>query len=88
MSHSPNSPDLAVWIERIRGREMPVFARTVAALRHIIGDDRASASALAQVILKDAPMTAKVLLATNNAKKLTELRRIVAEQGLDVEVLS
>ncbi len=33
-------------------------------------------------------MTAKVLLATNNAKKLTELRRIVAEQGLDVEVLS
>ncbi len=67
MSHSPNSPDLAVWIERIRGREMPVFARTVAALRHIIGDDRASASALAQVILKDAPMTAKVLRLANSA---------------------
>ncbi len=33
-------------------------------------------------------MSAKVLLATNNAKKLTELRRIVAEQGLDVEILS
>ena len=67
MSHSPNSPDLAVWIERIRGREMPVFARTVAALRHIIGDERASASALAQVILKDAPMTAKVLRLANSA---------------------
>ncbi len=29
----------------------------------------------------------KVVLATHNAKKLTELRRLVAEQGVDVEVL-
>ena len=62
MSHSPNSPDLAVWIERIRGREMPVFARTVAALRHIIGDDRASASASKAMITPSrtarAPATA------------------------------
>ena len=67
MSHSPNSPDLAGWIERIRGREMPVFASTVAALRRIIGDERASASALAQVILKDTPMTTKVLRLANSA---------------------
>jgi len=33
-------------------------------------------------------MTAKVFLATNNAKKLAELRRILAEQGLDVEILA
>ncbi|WP_341730011.1 RdgB/HAM1 family non-canonical purine NTP pyrophosphatase [Brooklawnia sp.] len=33
-------------------------------------------------------MSTKVLLATNNAKKLRELRRIVAEQGLDIEILS
>ncbi len=67
MSNSPNSPDLASWIERIRGREMPVFASTVAALRRIIGDERASASALAQVILKDTPMTTKVLRLANSA---------------------
>ena len=30
----------------------------------------------------------KVFLATNNAKKLAELRRILAEQGTDVEVVS
>lgn len=30
----------------------------------------------------------KVVLATNNAKKLVEMRRVVAEAGLDVEVLS
>lgn len=33
-------------------------------------------------------MTTRVLLATNNAKKLAELRRIVVEEGLDVEVVS
>lgn len=32
-------------------------------------------------------MTSRVLLATNNAKKLAELRRIVAEQGLGVEIV-
>ena len=31
---------------------------------------------------------AQVLLATNNAKKLKELRRITAEQGLGIEILS
>ena len=46
---------------------MPVFASTVAALRRIIGDERASASALAQVILKDTPMTTKVLRLANSA---------------------
>lgn len=33
-------------------------------------------------------MSVKVLLATGNPKKLTELRRIVAEQHLDIEVVS
>ncbi|WP_374245866.1 HDOD domain-containing protein [Zoogloea sp.] len=59
--------DLAAWIDRIRGRDMPVFARTVDALRRIVGDERASASALSQVILKDAPMTTKVLRLANSA---------------------
>lgn len=33
-------------------------------------------------------MTTRVLLATNNTKKLAELRRIVVDEGLDVEVVS
>jgi len=33
-------------------------------------------------------MTAQVFLATNNKKKLTELRRIVAEQGLDIGIVT
>lgn len=66
-STSTGPSDLTEWIARIRGRDMPVFARTVDALRRIIVDDRASASALAQVILKDAPMTTKVLRLANSA---------------------
>ncbi|HNI82226.1 MAG TPA: HDOD domain-containing protein [Rhodocyclaceae bacterium] len=59
--------DLTGWIERIRGRDMPVFGRTVESLRTLLSDDRVSASTLAQVILKDAPMTAKVLRLANSA---------------------
>jgi hypothetical protein len=66
-SISPGPSDLSEWIARIRGCDMPVFARTVDALRRIIGDERASASALAQVILKDASMTTKVLRLANSA---------------------
>ena len=67
MTPNTNTPDLADWIGRISGREMPVFAHTVAALRRIVGDERASASVLAQVILKDVPMTTKVLRLANSA---------------------
>lgn len=64
---SQNDQDLSTWIARIRGCEMPVFGHTVQALRAILDDERASASALAQVILKDAPMTTKVLRLANSA---------------------
>ena len=67
MSVSEYPLDLAAWIERIRGREMPVFGRTVESLRTLIADDRASASALAKVILMDPPMTTKVLRLANSA---------------------
>ena len=67
MNPSELSLDLAGWIARIRGREMPVFGRTVDALRTLIADDKASASALAKVILMDAPMTTKVLRLANSA---------------------
>jgi len=33
-------------------------------------------------------MTAQVFLATNNKKKLAELRRIIEEQGVDIDVLT
>lgn len=67
MSSDERKLDLSGWIERIRHCEMPVFGRTVAALRALMDDERASASALAQVILKDMPMTSKVLKLANSA---------------------
>lgn len=67
MNSSEQSLDLTGWIDRIRGQEMPVFGRTVDALQALIADDKASASALAKVILMDAPMTTKVLRLANSA---------------------
>jgi HD-like signal output (HDOD) protein len=67
MTHNEHPLDLTGWIARIRNREMPVFSHTIESLRTILGDDRASASALAKVILMDAPMTSKVLRLANSA---------------------
>lgn len=67
MSSNDKNLDLTGLIARIRNREMPVFGRTVDALRALMKDERASASALAQVILKDMPMTSKVLRLANSA---------------------
>lgn len=67
MTRNEHALDLTGWIARIRGREMPVFGRTIEALRTLISDDRASALALAKVILMDASMTTKVLRLANSA---------------------
>src|SRR5574337_1270393 len=57
----------AEWIAHIRERDMPAFGATVAAVRKVTGDERASASRLAQVILQDAALTTKVLKLANSA---------------------
>ena len=67
MNTTDHTLDLTGWIARIRNCEMPVFGRTVDALHTLMEDEKASASALAQVILKDAAMTTKVLRLANSA---------------------
>nr|WP_242533446.1 HDOD domain-containing protein [Niveibacterium umoris] len=55
------------FIARIRERDMPAFGQTVNAIREVAGDERASAHALAGIILHDAALTAKVLKLANSA---------------------
>lgn len=55
------------WVAHIRERDMPAFGATVTAVRNVTGDERASASRLAQVILQDAALTTKVLKLSNSA---------------------
>ena len=59
--------DAAGWVAHIRDSDMPAFGATVASVRQVTDDDRASAQRLAQVILQDAAMTTKVLKLANSA---------------------
>ncbi|MDD3353113.1 HDOD domain-containing protein [Zoogloea sp.] len=67
MSTNKSMQSLADWVARIRDKEMPVFGRTVESLRALLNDERASAAALAKVILMDPAMTSKVLRLANSA---------------------
>lgn len=64
----PAAPrNAAGWVERISRQDMPAFGATVDGVRQVTGDESASAARLAQVILQDAAMTAKVLKLANSA---------------------
>lgn len=55
------------FVARIRERDMPAFGRTVDSIRQVTNDERASAAALAAIILQDAALTTKVLKLANSA---------------------
>lgn len=58
---------LARWIARIREQDMPALGATVALIHAITDDEKASTGRVAQVVLQDAAMTAKVLKLANSA---------------------
>ncbi|HEX5128022.1 MAG TPA: HDOD domain-containing protein [Rhodocyclaceae bacterium] len=57
---------LSGWVERIHSQDMPVFGRTVEAVRMVTRDDMASASMLSRVVLQDPALTTKVLKLANS----------------------
>lgn len=78
------------WIAHIRERDMPAFGATVAAVRNVTGDERASAGRLAQVILQDAALTTKVLKLANSAfhnpsrQSISTISRAIVVLGFDL----
>ena len=58
---------LAEWVAHIREQEMPALGATVALIHSVTDDEKASTGRLAQAILQDAAMTAKVLKLANSA---------------------
>jgi HD-like signal output (HDOD) protein len=78
------------WIAHIRERDMPAFAATVAAVRDVTGDERASASRLARVILQDAALTTRVLKLANSAfhnptrQGISTISRAIVVLGFDL----
>jgi HD-like signal output (HDOD) protein len=64
--NNQEQPALNKWTERIRDHEMPIFGRTVQSVLSVAEDDDAPAAQLAQVVLQDASMTARVLKLANS----------------------
>lgn len=54
------------WLEVIRDHKMPIFEQTVHRILLIAEDERAPASALANIILQDAALTARLLRLANS----------------------
>ncbi|NEX19660.1 HDOD domain-containing protein [Thiorhodococcus mannitoliphagus] len=57
---------LDAWLELIRRQDMPIFDQTVQRIIALSSDDRAPMSDLADVILHDSSMTARVLKLANS----------------------
>lgn len=60
------SKNLESWIHRISDQEIPIFKNTVNAVSEVTRDDETSASDLAQVVLQDASLTARILKIANS----------------------
>ncbi|MBZ0134247.1 MAG: HDOD domain-containing protein [Rhodocyclaceae bacterium] len=57
---------LNAWLERIRDQELPIFGRTAEQIRALTDSDKAAVSQLADAILCDPGMTAKLLRIGNS----------------------
>lgn len=57
---------LGEWVAFIRDQEMPALGATVALIHSVTEDDKSPTGKLAQAILQDAAMTAKVLKLANS----------------------
>lgn len=83
---------LAHWVTHIREQEMPALGATVALIHAVADDEKASTNRLAQVILQDAAMTAKVLKLANSAlynpsrQTVSTISRAIVVLGFNVVV--
>ncbi len=57
---------LDTWINRISEQELPVFKYTIHAINDVVASDDTSTAELAQIILRDATLTARILRVANS----------------------
>ncbi len=81
---------LTEWTRRIAEDEMPIFSRTVQRIVSLAEQDDISSAQLAQVILEDASMTARVLKLANTiiynprTQRISTVSRAVVVLGFNV----
>lgn len=59
--------NLKQWIATIERQELPIFRYTIHAINDVVSDDDSSTARLAQVILQDASLTARILRIANSS---------------------
>ena len=90
MADEQGRASLQDWIGQIRGRDMPVFGRTVQEVRNVTEDEMASSGRLSHVILQDAAITAKVLKLANSVlfnpgrQHVSTVSRAIVVLGFDL----
>lgn len=77
------------WVERLKTEEMPVFGKTAQEIAKLCSQSAVPTSVLANVILRDASMTARVLRLGNSAfypktSPITTVSRAITLLGFDV----
>jgi len=86
----PKKVGLKQWVRRLNEEEFPLFAHTARNIASLSADDEASVNELAQVILGDNAMTAKVLRMANSAyynpssQRINTVSRAIVLLGFDV----
>ena len=87
---SDDKVSLKKWVRRLNEEEFPLFAHTARSIASLSTDDEASVHELAQVILGDNAMTARVLRMANSAyynplnHRITTVSRAIVLLGFDV----
>lgn len=88
MTTSPTT--LEEWTRRLSEEDMPVFAHTARRMAGISSDAESSVSDLAQIILQDSTMTARVLRMANSAyynpsgRSISTVSRAIVMLGFSV----
>lgn len=87
---SDDKVGLKEWVRRLNDEEFPLFAHTARNIASLSANDEASVNELAQVILGDSAMTARVLRMANSAyynpsnQRINTVSRAIVLLGFDV----
>lgn len=65
---APQQSRLEAWIDRLSNEELPAFAHTARSLAYVSREEDSSANDLANVILHDSAMTARILRLANSVQ--------------------
>lgn len=91
MTRDHDAPSgLNAWLSRIRDQELPIFGRTAEQIRELTDSEKAAVSELAEAILRDPGMTAKLLRIANSVIfntsgwQITTVSRAIVMLGFDM----